>query len=74
MARTDPRNKPRREGSPVSGRTHFTQETRETVMTSRPIRSRNAFRRWLLYILDLPPTATYAQIRAALEKRLGIEP
>jgi hypothetical protein len=43
-------------------------------MTSRPIRSRNAFRRWLLYILDLPTTATYAEIRAALEKRLGISP
>ena len=43
-------------------------------MTSRPIRTRNQFKRWLLYILDLPPTATYAQIRAALEKRLGIDP
>ena len=43
-------------------------------MTSRPIRNRNAFRRWLLYVLELPTTATYAEIRAALEKRLGIEP
>lgn len=43
-------------------------------MTSRPLRSRNAFRRWLIYILDLPPDATYAQIRAALEARLGIAP
>ena len=43
-------------------------------MTSRPIRTRNQFKRWLLYILDLPPTATYAQIRAAMEKRLGIVP
>ena len=41
---------------------------------AHPIRTRNQFKRWLLYILDLPPTATYAQIRAALEKRLGIDP
>ena len=41
---------------------------------SLPIRARNQFKRWLLYILDLPPTATYAEIRAALEKRLGISP
>ena len=38
------------------------------------VRNRNAFRRWLLYILDLPVTATYAEIRAALERRLGIVP
>ena len=74
MARTDPRNKPRREKLPRLRPDAFNQGTRETVMPSRPIRSRNAFRRWLLYILDLPTTATYAEIRAALEKRLGIAP
>ena len=41
---------------------------------AHPIRTRNQFKRWLLYILDLPTTATYAEIRAALEKRLGIDP
>ena len=41
---------------------------------AHPTRTRNQFKRWLLYILDLLPTATYAQIRAALEKRLGIDP
>ena len=41
-----------------------------TVMSRTPVRSRNQFRRWLLHILKLPVTASYAEIRAALEAML----
>ncbi len=43
-------------------------------MRATPMRSRNQFRRWLLHILGLPLTATYAEIRAALEARLRLLP
>jgi hypothetical protein len=60
----------------VSGLTHLPSSAHWSTRMSRahPIRTRNQFKRWLLYILDLPTTATYAEIRAALERRLGIAP
>ncbi len=43
-------------------------------MSRTPIRARNQFRRWLLHILHLPVTASYAEIRAALEALLERRP
>lgn len=43
------------------------------MSVKKPIRSRNQFKRWLLYVLGLPVNSNYATIRAELERRLGLE-
>lgn len=35
-----------------------------------PFRARNQFRRWLIHLLNLPVTASYAEIQRALEALL----